>query len=70
MSNVKGNAVRLIFGIVAMFAIWATIKDCRFDAPPPLQPVVTKKIPSSSGSLLARADLLPLFWTDDLAGHC
>lgn len=69
MSNVKGNTVRLIFGIIAAFAIWTAVKDCQFDAPP-LQPVVTKKIPASSGSLLARAELLPLFRTDDLASRC
>ena len=69
MSNVKGNAVKLIFGIIAVSAIWATGKSCQFEAIP-LQPVVTKKIPQSSGSLLARAELLPHFRTDDLARRC
>lgn len=68
MNQVKGKTVKLIFGIIAVLATWVSIKDCRFD-PPPLQPVVTKKAPASSGTLLARAEFLPFFRTDDLAGR-
>lgn len=69
MNNVKDKTAKLIFGMIAVFALWATIKDCQFDAPP-LQPVVTKKTPASSGSLLARTEFSPFSRTDDLAGRC